>query len=83
MKTNMKTIALAVMAGLSLMTFAATESEMPKQPEMPKRTNPAATVSAPDSTKAKQKKRPARRCRTRKAQRGEAVMVTGMVDSAE
>ena len=77
MKTNLKTIALVVMAGLSFAAFAA------KKADMPKWTKASAAVTAPADAEGAQKKRPARKCRAKKAPKGEPVMVTGMTDSAE
>jgi len=77
MKANLKTIALAVMAGLSFAAFAA------KKAEGPMREKPPAAVTAPADSAQMQKKRPARKCRVKKAPKKEPVMVTGMIDSAE
>ena len=77
MKTNSKTIALVTMAGLSIASFAA------EKPDIPKRTKAPAAVTAPADASGTQKKRPARKCRAKKVPRGEPVMVTGMIDSAE
>ena len=77
MKTNSKTIALVTMAGLSFASFAA------EKPDIPKRTKAPATVTTPADASGTQKKRPARKCRAKKVPRGEPVMVTGMIDSAE
>ena len=77
MKTNLKTIALVVMASLS---FAAIAEE---KADMPKRTKAPAAVTAPADAAGTQEKRPARKRRAKKAPKGEPVMVTGMIDSAE
>jgi len=77
MKTNLKTIALGTLAGLSFASFAA------EKPDIPKRTKAPAAVTAPATATGVQKKRPARKRRAKKAPRGEPVMVTGMIDSAE
>lgn len=77
MKTNLKTIASVTMAGLSFASFAA------EKPDISKRTKAPAAVTVPAAAAGVQKKRPARKCRAKKAPKSEPVMVTGVLDSAE
>lgn len=83
MKTNLKTIASVTMAGLSFASFAAEKPDIPKRTKAPAAVTVPAAVTAPAAAAGVQKKRPARKCRAKKAPKSEPVMVTGVLDSAE